>query len=926
MLSASQDFDARVQTHFHGREGILGDFRALLQTKQGPYAAWNVHGVTGTGKSFLLHRFLNLAQTAGLKTVKVQFDGKDREESVVLGQHHEILRHIAARLGVPTPRFATAYLAWSLSKELRGPGSTGGAPQMGAVVDTGIGALVEFILTSSVGPGGLMTAAAKAGWRFVAERVNAEPLTAFYRSAEGRAFAEGLMATRADAIPAELGRFLAEDLAAFLPSRTTGTLRAVVAFDSWEQFEERFPERRARWHEERQVLEFFQLCRDLVQVVIVSQRPITWLEDDRRLAADRDVRFVPLAGLDREEATGYLRDRRGFESASWIEAMLDATEEREDQGVTRHHALSLGMIADTAVDLLQLDPNAKADSLEVAPNDLEDLVRRFMSVREDREPMLERLSLTPRFDARCVALALGKPFDEFDAITDFEGVMRYAFIESSAGGWLTMHGLMRRAVRERMTRYHPAKIVAAHSAWRRHYAERGEEALAFRHGLGVSPGATREAWEAQLAEALKSGDARRHGDLAAWGAEIEDELPYLERGEAADLLFAWAKALRQSHGGEKHGHLSLARSLIGRALVLVSRDDDAPRWRRLMGERGANEATWYDLDGDPEIAEQAMATLRDAQSAYEPGPEWAALCLACGELERIRGWRAASSAHLEDAVAWCRRALDVVDRTRDADLWAEGQALLSYTYSCLGPMLGRRDDFVAAVEAGRLAQTVFTKENSPLRWADVQRKTGLTLRDWAELAGDPTNERLAQAFAALVECADVYGRQTMPLDWARLQLAIAYTLVEWGRREEGTGRLAHAVAVCDDCLQTLMKAMDPVTWSLVHGSRAKALRFQAEREADPALFAESVAGYREALTVRDRAAMASYWALAHLNLGDALLAWCQIEPEPDRLREAEACFRRALEVFTSDNHRANWERATTGLNEASRQIAESSTG
>ena len=105
----------RVDQAFYGRESIQAEFRQLLNT-QGATKILNVHGVTGTGTSFLVDRFQRIARSSGLKTAKVQFDSKDREESIAPGQHHEILRYIAVRLGVPTPRFATAFLAWSLSE------------------------------------------------------------------------------------------------------------------------------------------------------------------------------------------------------------------------------------------------------------------------------------------------------------------------------------------------------------------------------------------------------------------------------------------------------------------------------------------------------------------------------------------------------------------------------------------------------------------------------------------------------------------------------------------------------------------------------------------------------------------------------------------------------------------------------------------
>jgi hypothetical protein len=192
-------------------------------------------------------------------------------------------------------------------------------------MESGFSSLIDLVVTSSMGPGGILVAAARAGWKMVAKRVSIEPLRAFAESAEGKAFAADLKKLRADDIPAQLGKYLALDLRVALPRSDTGSAQAIIVFDSWEQFEERYPERRSRWYEEVQIVELFQSCRDFAQFVIAGQRAVSWLSDDRTLREGVDICFEPLQGLDRTEAAGYLRERRGIQSEPWIEALLEAT-------------------------------------------------------------------------------------------------------------------------------------------------------------------------------------------------------------------------------------------------------------------------------------------------------------------------------------------------------------------------------------------------------------------------------------------------------------------------------------------------------------------------------------------------------------------------------------------------------------------------
>lgn len=209
MRTPRLSFEDRVDASFVGRRSELDFFNAQLSSEVESLPLINIHGVTGTGKSFLLGRMLQSARLRGLPVVKVQFDGKDGEGSVPLGQHHEVLRHIALGLGVPTPRFATAYLAWSLSKQFdRADGSVMGDEVRG-VIQAGSEEIINFLVTASLGPGGLLVSAAKAGWRFVADRVSTEPLTHFHRSQEGRAFVAQLRGVSSDALPSLLGGYLA---------------------------------------------------------------------------------------------------------------------------------------------------------------------------------------------------------------------------------------------------------------------------------------------------------------------------------------------------------------------------------------------------------------------------------------------------------------------------------------------------------------------------------------------------------------------------------------------------------------------------------------------------------------------------------------------------------------------------------------------
>lgn len=902
------DFEDRVDAAFTGREAELAFFRDQLAQDSGDFPLINIHGVTGTGKSFLLRRFLQIARGRGVPTVKVQFDGKDGEGSVPLGQHHEILRHIALGLGVPSPRFATAYLAWSLSKQFDRSDVSVVGDEVRGVIQSGSEEIINFLVTATLGPGGLLVSAARAGWRFVAERVSTEPLTAFHRTPEGRAFAQELGAVPTDQLPSKLGLYLAHDLAEYLPP---GHVRALIAFDSWEQYEEQFLERRSRWFQEEQVVTFFEACRGYIQFVIVGQRPISWNAEAPRLKVGADYVHLPLSGLQRNDAETYLRERRSIDSTLWVEALLDISCESGLGQSTQHHALTLGIVADTAAAILAADPGASPASLEVGPGDLEALVRRFMAVREDQEPLFERLALTPRCDAIGLAAALGKPYDEFNALSDMDAMLRYSFMQTTSEGWISMHGLMRRMIRERIERYRPDKLRAAHSAWRRHYQERGLDALAFRHALALDPETTLDAWHADLQQHLSAGRAQQFVALMAWGAEAEDERPYLPAPHAARLSLLRAWAYRECPLGDLRENLTLALNMTDRA----DPGGDKIFASEVLLERGTiylemGGLVWEDCDH----YERAIEVLDRALRALDPNSDLWFRVIA----QRIRslviwGRRSANQSLLQRAVQEGESAVEMLPV--DAP-----KATRHHLTHCLIDSIGAlglvQGDVACFERVVSLAQSMLESlnPNSELtQWLEANSQISHAYRDWADYV--PGTRELVLSVEHQRRALEVFARSDLPTVYAEVRRNIAHSLVEIGRRSEDTDALSEAVTICRDELEHVSRDDNSLLWSSLHGNMAKALCLWGERTADRELFAQSATAYRNALQVRSRRATPFMWALGCLNLADALRLWHRIEPLPDLLSEAEVRYLNALDVFSEDNFPAFFAFARDGLAE-----------
>lgn len=911
MRTPRLSFEDRVDASFVGRRSELDFFNAQLSSEVESLPLINIHGVTGTGKSFLLGRMLQSARLRGLPVVKVQFDGKDGEGSVPLGQHHEVLRHIALGLGVPTPRFATAYLAWSLSKQFdRADGSVMGDEVRG-VIQAGSEEIINFLVTASLGPGGLLVSAAKAGWRFVADRVSTEPLTHFHRSQEGRAFVAQLRGVSSDALPSLLGGYLSEDLLRHLPSARKGAVRAVLAFDSWEQFEEQFLERRSRWFQEQQVLSFYEDCRSCIQFVIVGQRPLSWHAEEPRVRPGVDYVEMPLSGLARQDAESYLRTRVGIDSAMWIEALLAASCETGNGSETRHHSLTLGLVADTAAAMLAQDKGADPATLQVAAGDLEALVRRFMTVREEQEPLFERLALTPRCDGMGLAAALGKPYDEFNSLADMDSMLRYSFMHAVSDEDLSMHGLMRRMIRERIVRHRPDKLRAAHTAWRRHYESRGMQALAFRHALALEPSLAIEAWRSELETELNAGRAARFVELMAWGNEGEDERPYLASELSARFSLVRAWALRVCPLGDRKENLNLSLSLTDRAAA----EDREETSRDVLFERGCIYAALAGLVWeDNEYYKQAQDAFKNAQ-LRGPSDDDGWFRIEALRMKSLVRWglRSALVNLLDEAVQAGESALARLPADASQDTRTELMENLMWALSAQGSASGSVSHFEKVIELARQIRDSFTPEKDLVRWLETNTLISNAYRDWADYV--PGTRELALSIECQQQVLEVVDRSALPTAYVEIRRNIAHSLIEVGRRTLEIEPLSEAVEICRCELEHVKQSDNSLLWSSLQGNMAKALCLWAERTADAQMFRESAEAYRRALQVRSKATSAYLWGLGCVNLADALRLWHRIDPRSELLMESQERYLSALEVFNEDQFPVYFAFARDGLTE-----------
>jgi CHAT domain-containing protein/tetratricopeptide (TPR) repeat protein len=154
-------------------------------------------------------------------------------------------------------------------------------------------------------------------------------------------------------------------------------------------------------------------------------------------------------------------------------------------------------------------------------------------------------------------------------------------------------------------------------------------------------------------------------------------------------------------------------------------------------------------------------------------------------IEQLRGGKA------EDAPGLCRRALSLIDREQQPDLWF-------FMQGALGEATARSSDgdqaanLAEGIAACRSALSYFTRKRDPETWAQVT----LTLANLSRKQGD-----LDEAIACQEQALEVIQRGSGPPGWfARLtdQLGDDYGARQSGSPEENRQRAMHYYAVALD--------------------------------------------------------------------------------------------------------------------------------
>ena len=248
-------------------------------------------------------------------------------------------------------------------------------------------------------------------------------------------------------------------------------------------------------------------------------------------------------------------------------------------------------------------------------------------------------------------------------------------------------------------------------------------------------------------------------------------------------------------------------------------------------------------------------------------------------------------------------------------------------YAALGDALrtlGGRDPGSGDLERGeaalRNALAIWTRRNSPLKWARAQYSLGIVLRELADRGSE--KERLEQALAANLAALEVFSRERMPFEWAAVQGHVGVVLRHLGTLETGLERVEQAVALHRAALAVFTREQTPVDWAMEQDHLGNALSLMGERQKNPELLKQAISAHNAALVVFTREETPTNWATAHTNLGLTLTALDRSEQDIASLEQSLEAFRAALQVRTREKAPLVWAMTQSGLGGALVRLGE----
>ena len=406
---------------------------------------------------------------------------------------------------------------------------------------------------------------------------------------------------------------------------------------------------------------------------------------------------------------------------------------------------------------------------------------------------------------------------------------------------------------------------------------------------------------------LLRGEARA-ADIAAGRISAKD--PHQRRLEAARV---WRELARRT--GDP---VALRNAALGaeKAVQGFKAEGRLKAWGAARCEQALSAMLGADLYGDEGLNAAAELALKDSIAA---APSAASAAIAAGQLARLRAQPLYREGGYE-VVVLAAAAFDApitalaghlrskaVSKSLLAELRCERAELLM---AAAGRLKDVRLYELAIAELDKLIARL-DAAYEPLARARAVALSASARVSVGHILG--RIEDVAEGVEQLVAVIDAVTPDHSPLDWARLQYALAHALQALGEGSETDRAFAHALSCYQRALWVTRDQPALALRALLSQDQARCLARRAELSAEPALLDEAILFLLQDLQQIHPRRDPVGWAIAQVNLAQLYIARLDLGGG-DRERAAAALsLSSAIEVFGEHGLRSLIDQATVAL-------------
>jgi hypothetical protein len=417
--------------------------------------------------------------------------------------------------------------------------------------------------------------------------------------------------------------------------------------------------------------------------------------------------------------------------------------------------------------------------------------------------------------------------------------------------------------------------------------------------------------DASLLEVLDIGLLRgeaRAADIAAGRISAKD--PHRRRLEAARV---WRELARRTGDADALQKAALAAEQSAQGFKAAGR---SKLWAAARGEQALSAMLGADLYGDDGLNAAAERALKDAVAA---APGSAAAALASGQLARLAA-RETLMAGDYDAAKRAAAAFDApiaalighlrhkgVSQAGLADLRCDRADLL---IACAGRLRDARLHEQAMIEMDSLSARL-DLAYEPLAWSRVQVLRAAARIGFGETSG--RIEDIAEGVQLLVTALDALTPDHSPLDWARVQQAMALGLHSLGEGSDSDRAFQHALSCYERALWATRRQPALMLRATLARNRANCLARRAEISADRGLIDAAIADLREDLARLSPSRDPVGWAIAQVDLAQLYIARLDLLGADADRAAAGLALSAAIDVFGEHGLRSLTDQAAASL-------------